>query len=158
MPKNRVAPFIQVCSLEAAKEADVQAYDGIISIEDSSIAEPYRVEGGYPPQRVLSFDDISGPMDNWVAPEEYHVSSALSFARQWSQPSLLIHCHAGMSRSPAIALAILADWLGADCEDEAVTELLKAAPLCTPNILVVEIADRLLERSNRLISAFRKAL
>ena len=158
MANDKLVPFIQVCSLDAAREADVEAYDGIITIEDSDITNPFRVEGGSPPQRVLTFDDITGPIDNWVAPEEFHVRSALSFARQRAQPSLMIHCHAGMSRSPAIALAIFADWLGADREYEAVKELMKEVPLCTPNSLVVEIADRLLGRSNRLVGALREAL
>ena len=155
---DNIVPYIQICSLEAAREADVKAYDGIITIEDQAIADPFRVESGYPPQRVLAFDDISIPVDNWVMPEEHHVRSALVFARQWDQPSLLIHCHAGMSRSPAIALSILADWLGEGSEEEAVRELLKIAPLCTPNMLVVEIADRMLRRSGRLVAAYETGL
>ena len=158
MLDDKVVPYIQICSLGTAREADIEAYDGIITIENSEIEEPFRVVSDYPPQRVLTFDDIAAPMDNWVVAEEYHVRSALVFVRQWDQPSLLIHCHAGMSRSPAIALAILADWLGEGREDEAVKELIKVAPLCTPNRLVVEIADGLLGRSNRLISALREAL
>ena len=148
---DKLVPYIQICSLEAAREADIEAYDGIITIENSEIEEPFRVESDYPPQRVLTFDDIAAPMDNWVVAEEYHVRSALVFARQWDQPSLLIHCHAGMSRSPAIALAILADWLGEGREDEAVKELIKVAPLCTPNMLVVNISDRVLGRAGRLV-------
>jgi len=60
-----------------------------------------------------------------------------------------------MSRSPAIALAVLADWLGEDLEDEAVKELIKVAPLCTPNMLVVKITDRVLNRAGRLVEAVR---
>ena len=153
MPDDKVVPYIQICSLGTAREADIEAYDGIITIENSGIAEPFRVESAYPPQRVLTFDDIAAPMDNWVVAEEYHVRSALVFARQWDQPSLLIHCHAGMSRSPAIALAILADWLGEGREDEAVKELIKVAPLCTPNMLVVQLSDKVLEREGRVIDA-----
>ena len=155
---DKLVPYIQICSLEAAREADIEAYDGIITIENSEIEEPFRVVSDYPPQRVLTFDDIAAPMDNWVVAEEYHVRSALVFASQWDQPSLLIHCHAGMSRSPAIALAILADWLGEGREDEAVKDLLKIAPLCTPNRLVVEIADRMLRRSGRLVAAYEMGL
>ena len=153
MLDDKVVPYIQICSLGTAREADIEAYDGIITIENSGIAEPFRVESAYPPQRVLTFDDIAAPMDNWVVAEEYHVRSALVFARQWDQPSLLIHCHAGMSRSPAIALAILADWLGEGREDEAVKELIKVAPLCTPNMLVVQLSDKVLEREGRVIDA-----
>ena len=112
MLDDKVVPYIQICRLGTAREADIEAYDGIITIENSEIEEPFRVVSDYPPQRVLTFDDIAAPMDNWVVAEEYHVRSALVFVRQWDQPSLLIHCHAGMSRSPAIALAILADHFG----------------------------------------------
>jgi predicted protein tyrosine phosphatase len=153
MTNDKLVPFIQVCSLDAAREADVEAYDGIITIEDSDITNPFRVEGGSPPQRVLTFDDITGPIDNWVAPEEFHVRSALSFARQWDQPSLLIHCKAGMSRSPAMALAILADWLGEGCEAEAVRELIKVSRLCTPNKYMINLTDRVLGRNGRLVEA-----
>ena len=155
MLADNIVPYIQICSLEAAREADVKAYDGIITIEDQAIADPFRVASDDPPQRILSFDDISAPIDNWVAPEDHHIRSALVFARRWDQPSLLIHCHAGMSRSPAIALAVLADWLGEDLEDEAVKELIKVAPLCTPNMLVVKITDRVLNRAGRLVEAVR---
>ena len=58
-----------------------------------------------------------------------------------------------MSRSPAIALAILADWLGKGHEAEAVRKLFKIARLCTPNELVIEIANSVLERQGALISA-----
>ena len=150
---DNIIPYIQICSLEAAKEADIKAYDGIITIEDHAIADPFRVESDDPPQRILSFDDISAPIDNWVAPEDRHIRSALVFARRWDQPSLLIHCRAGMSRSPAIALTILADWLGEGREDEAGKELIKVAPLCTPNMLVVKITDRILGRAGRLVEA-----
>ena len=82
-------------------------------------------------------------LENWhtVFPYRGFESPPL---RQWELPTLLIHCRAGMSRSPAITLAIFADWLGEGREEEAVGELLKTAPLCTPNQLVVETADRVL--------------
>ena len=60
-----------------------------------------------------------------------------------------------MHRSPAIALAIFADWLGEGREEEAVQELLKVARLCTPNKLVVKIADTVLGREGRLVEAIR---
>ena len=63
-----------------------------------------------------------------------------------------------MSRSPAIALALLADRLGAGREEEAVRKLLEVARLCTPNRLVVEFADKVLGRKGRLVEACDKAL
>ena len=146
-------PYIQICSLEAVREADVTAYDGVITIEDSSIREPFRVEGAAPSQLVLRFDDISSPIDDFIMPQERHIRTGLEFARRWEQPSLLIHCKAGMSRSPAMALAILADWLGEGNEEEAVRELIKVSRLCTPNKHMIELTDRVLSRSGHLIEA-----
>ena len=155
-------PFIQICSLEEAREADLHGYGGVITIEDSLIAKPLRVESFETRQLVLCFDDItSDPVEDYlqplfddcILPNESHVRSALNFGRECGETSLLIHCHAGMSRSPAIALAILADWLGEGHEAEAVRELLKIARLCTPNELVIAIADSVLARQGALISA-----
>ncbi len=158
MPDNKPVPHIQVCSLEAAREADIEAYDGVITIENSTVQDPFRTDDANPPQRIIAFDDITQPMDTYVLLEEWQVRSAVAFARQWNQPRLLIHCHAGMSRSPAMALAIFADWLGEGGEEEAVRELLRVAPLCTPNKLLVETADRVLGRGGRLIEACKKSL
>ena len=146
-------PHIQICSLEAVREADVTAYDGVITIEDSSIQEPFRVTGAAPSQLVLKFDDISSPIDDFIMPQERHIRAGLEFARRWEQPSLLIHCKAGMSRSPAMALAILADWLGEGYEEEAVRELIKVSRLCTPNKHMIELMDQVLDRSRNLEEA-----
>ncbi len=151
MPTDRLIPFIQICSRESARESDISAYDGVITIEDTTEKNPFRVELEYPLQLVLRFDDIQMPVDQWVAADDSHVRSALNFARQWDQPSLLIHCTAGISRSPAIALAVLADCYGKGREVDSIKELLKSAILCKPNKRVVEIADRLLVREGRLL-------
>ena len=146
-------PSIHICTLEAAREADVKVYDAVITIENSLAKDPFRIETSHPKQCVLIFDDITKPFDDYVLPEERHVRSAISFAREWASPSLLVHCHAGMSRSPAIALAILAEWLGSGREEEAVAELLKVVPLCTPNSLLVELADKVLGRDGELVNS-----
>ena len=155
MGNQRPVPHIQVCSLEAVREADVDLYDGVITIEDSQIEHPFRIEGDFPLQRVIRFDDVVFSGDEWIAPEEYHIQSALGFSQLWEQPSLLIHCHAGMSRSPAIALAIIADSMGKGEEAAAVRELLKTVPLCTPNQRVVEITDRILDRGGALLETLK---
>ena len=165
MPSRSGYPFIQICSLEEAREADHRGYGGVITIEDSLVQEPLRVESFETRQLVLRFDDITADpvedylqplFDDCVLPNESHVRAALTFARECGETSLLIHCHAGISRSPAIALAILSDWLGEGHEEEAVMELLKIARLCTPNELVVEIADRILQRKGVLVQNLKR--
>ena len=162
MRTPRGIPFIQICSLEEAREADLSGFGGVITIEDSHITNPLRAESVETRQLVLRFDDTGDKpvedylqllFDHCIPPNRSHVRAALTFARECGETSLLIHCHAGMSRSPAIALAILADWLGDGHEAEAVKELLKIARLCTPNKLVIEIADELLGRQGALMIA-----
>ena len=56
-------------------------------------------------------------------------------------------------RSAAIALAVIADRLGPGAEREALDRLLAVRPEATPNLVVVELADRILQRSGHLVEA-----
>ena len=64
---------------------------------------------------------------------------------------LLIHCEAGVSRSPAAALIIYACWLGPGQEQEAMERVLAQRPVAMPNPRMVELADRMLARGGRLL-------
>jgi Predicted protein tyrosine phosphatase len=102
--------------------------------------------------RVL-IDDIDEPREGFTAPASEHVEELLEFLRS-SPPdvSLLIHCHAGVSRSPAAALiALVLDAPGR--EQEAALLLRKAAPFAYPNRLLVRLADRALDRGGALVAA-----
>jgi hypothetical protein len=60
--KNSIAdshPQIHICSLGTAKEIDHSTYDGVITIEDSLVDEPLRINQADCPQLVLCFDDIA---------------------------------------------------------------------------------------------------
>ena len=138
---------IHICSLEAVKEMDTSIYDGIITIEDSDIQNPFRVRSGETQQLILRFDDISTPIDDLIVPQDIHIERALKFAQLIADGSLLIHCHAGISRSSAIALAIIADKLGEGNEEEAVKTLEFINPNCRPNRLLVKMTDEILERN-----------
>jgi predicted protein tyrosine phosphatase len=144
---------LHICSLEAARELDVSVYDGVITIEDTTIEEPFRVEDDGPQQLVLRFDDISVPMDGYVEPDESHIHAALAFAYKIAKDtggSILIHCHAGISRSSAIALAIIAQRLGRGKEEEAVHQLEMINPNCRPNKSLVWMTDEILKRDRKL--------
>ena len=141
---------VHVCSLHAVRELDVSTYDGIITIEDTTIREPFRVQTNEPKQLILRFDDINQPMDDYVIPQMSHIKRALEFADKIEDGSLLVHCHAGISRSSAIALAVIAKRLGSGKEEEAVNTLEHINPNCRPNKSIVEMADELLERDGKL--------
>ena len=144
---------VHVCSLHAVRELDVSTYDGIITIEDTTIREPFRVQTDEPKQLILRFDDINKPMDDYVIPQMSHIKRALEFADKIEDGSLLVHCHAGISRSSAIALAVIAKKLGSGKEEEAVNTLEHINPNCRPNKSIVEMIDELLERDGKLIKA-----
>ena len=151
-------PPIQISSLEAAREVDHSAYDGIISIENTEIDDPLRVYKGDCPQLILRFDDITYPVDNWVEPSSKHIERALAFWENTNKRSVLIHCHMGVSRSSGIALAIIARELGRGAEEEAVHILEKINPWCAPNALLVWLADELLDRRGDLYRTAERKL
>jgi predicted protein tyrosine phosphatase len=66
---------------------------------------------------------------------------------------VLIHCEAGVSRSPAAALIMYACWLGPGHEEEAMERVLAQRPCAMPNRRIVELGDRLLALDGRLVAA-----
>ncbi|MSO93526.1 MAG: hypothetical protein EXQ86_09035 [Rhodospirillales bacterium] len=148
---------LDVCTLEAVQEADIGRFAGIITIEDSSIERPFRAESGGPQQLVLRFDDVVRPIDGFIPPTVGHLKKAFAFAERAKGGPLLIHCHQGTSRSPAVALAVLADRYGRGNEETAVRDLLKIASWADPNRLVVKLADEVLRRDGALIRVVNEA-
>ena len=102
---------------------------------------------------ILRFDDITFPIDDYEEPREIHIYKSLQFADENKNGSLLIHCHAGISRSSAIALAIISNKLGKCKEKEAVKILQEINPYCRPNKLLVQMTDKILEREEELLKA-----
>ena len=146
-------PSIQICSLENARETDHSIYDGVITIEDSLEDNPLRINNELCLQLVLCFDDISIPVNDYILPQKKHIKKALDFADSIGNGSLIIHCVAGISRSSAIALAIIAKSLGIGKEDQAIKELQILNPYCLPNKLVVKLADEILGHEMKLYNS-----
>ncbi len=65
---------------------------------------------------------------------------------------VLVHCHAGVSRSTAFAYGLIAHQLGAGREEEAFTALLTITCKPWPNRRIVEILDASLGRQGRLLA------
>jgi predicted protein tyrosine phosphatase len=149
---------IHICSLEGVREADISLYDGVITIENSFEENPFRYRDEYPKQLILRFDDISVPVDEFIEPEEKHVLQALSFAEKIGEGSILIHCHAGISRSSAIALAIITKKLRREKEFESINILEKINPHARPNKLLVWLTDEILERNKKLYDTAYKMM
>lgn len=106
---------------------------------------------------VIGVSDIAAAREGHVLPAEEHVAAILDFVRGWSREQpLVIHCYAGISRSTAAAY-IAACALAPERDEDQVADALRAAsPSATPNRLFVEIADRLLGRSGRMVAAIER--
>ncbi|GLK56486.1 putative protein tyrosine phosphatase [Methylopila capsulata] len=101
---------------------------------------------------TVTFHDLLGARDGHVAPGAAHVAEALAFAARDDLP-LLVHCYAGVSRSPAMAYAIACARAPDRDEAEIAQELRRLSPSATPNALVVALADDALGRGGRMRAA-----
>jgi predicted protein tyrosine phosphatase len=108
------------------------------------------------PHRLrLEFDDIRVPDDDpeYVLATAEDIRKVIDFVPLIAQDggNVLIHCHAGISRSSAVALTVCAMLLGARKEKEALAYVLEARPLAVPNRWIVELADEALGREGKLV-------
>ena len=103
---------------------------------------------------LLDMDDIVDHVDGYVAPAEEHVGELLRFVRKWDRAEpLVVHCYAGISRSTAGAFVTICA-LNPRRDEAAIARALRdASPTATPNLRIVRIADQMLGRSGRMISA-----
>ncbi len=102
----------------------------------------------------LEMHDISAPLDGYVLPQRRHVEELLDFVQGWdrAQP-LVVHCHAGISRSSAAAFVAACALRPQRDERSIATAIRKASPTALPNNRIVSLADQLLGRNGRMISA-----
>jgi predicted protein tyrosine phosphatase len=107
------------------------------------------------PRTLLRFNDIVEDRPGLVAPTASTIATILALAETPPRDAtLLIHCHAGVSRSTAAAY-ILASATRPAGEEGVLAEFLRAAcPEATPNALMVALADDALGRGG----AMRRAI
>lgn len=145
---------LAIMSLSRAR-AHKREFDAVITIEGTESNRGGCLRFHHEPRPahlVLRFDDIETKHGSLRMATESDVLRAILFAREQDGKSLLVHCFAGLSRSTAIMLAILSDRLGAGHEAVAFARVLMMQPEAFPNLLVVELADRLLGRGGKLLS------
>jgi predicted protein tyrosine phosphatase len=103
---------------------------------------------------LIDIDDIVAPAEGYVAPAEQHVARLLAFVGAWDRGTpLVVHCYAGISRSTAAAFAAACALNPRRSEAAIAQEIRQASRTATPNSLIVSLADRLLGRNGRMISA-----
>jgi predicted protein tyrosine phosphatase len=93
-----------------------------------------------------------------VAPQAAHIEQILAFGRDIARasggaPHLLVHCHAGVSRSSASMALLVAQALPDQPGDVIFAEILRIRPQIWPNLRIVELGDHALGRGGDLIAA-----
>jgi predicted protein tyrosine phosphatase len=116
-------------------------------------AEALDLPDGGPPRSVLRFNDIVEPRDGLVPPSRALMEAVL--ATTAASRTALIHCHAGVSRSTAAAYALASQHVGPGHEQDLADALRAMSPAATPNALMIKLADDLLGREGRMISAIQ---
>ncbi len=106
---------------------------------------------------VLGVSDIVAAQEGHVLAGADHVEALLAFVRAWDESPerdrpLLIHCYAGVSRSPAAAF-IAACALTSAPEAEIAARLRRLSPSATPNSHLIALADARLSRDGRMVAA-----
>ena len=101
----------------------------------------------------LGFHDVEWKIPG-ISPSMADIEKIIELALRWignSKP-ILVHCVAGVSRSPAAGL-ILASVLQPNNEAKLTWHLKQQAPYCHPNRLIIELADQALSLGGKLIDA-----
>jgi predicted protein tyrosine phosphatase len=163
---NPPFPCLTICGVSELDDIDLSSFTHVISIWDPvwetraghqdqfirRLATTARVHFAY-------FDDIPAPMDQRFAASLDQVQHMLDFARTIESPSrVLIHCWAGISRSTAVAYAVLCQHTGPGHETACLDHIRKIRPQAIPNSLIITLAEASLGRSTAMFDAYEKML
>lgn len=158
--RTDLVPFpITICGLRELMIHAEKGVSHVVTIIDPSEPDPEVFEI-YPDHHrvVWRFDDHVTPVDGAVMPDEAAVDRILAFGetlREATVRHLLIHCHAGVSRSTATA-AILMCQFNPGREAEAFEHIRRIRPRSWPNSLLVSMADQKLGRGGAMIEAMAR--
>jgi predicted protein tyrosine phosphatase len=106
----------------------------------------------------LRFHDVIEERPGTVVPKPIHVEQLLAFGRGLGRSSaadthLLVHCHAGVSRSSASMALLIAQAMPHHPGDAIFAQILRIRPQIWPNLHIVEMGDGKLGRNGDLIAA-----
>ena len=101
----------------------------------------------------LDMDDVIDHNDKH-APKLNQIIYILDWTNKLPKDSnVLVHCHAGISRSTAVALMLKVRELGVDRIPDAVKWLVDHRPIACPNPVITDYADQLLGANGKLFDA-----
>ena len=157
---KRLAPFqVTICGIDELGFHWEAGVTHVLSILDPGWPEPAAL-GAFDAHRRLElrFHDVIEAGPGWIAPERLDVEQLLSFGRDLTEARgthLLVHCHAGVSRSTAAATLILAQARPDRPAEELLQAVVRQRSHAWPNLRILELGDALLDRRGEIVDAAR---
>jgi len=157
MTANSARFRLTICGIPELDEHCAAGVTHVLSILDPDWPDPPAF-AAFPPHRrlALRFHDIIEPTRERLAPSRADVERLLAFGRELGDPAgrhLLVHCHAGVSRSTAAAALILVQAYPDRPAGEALDAVARLRRRAWPNLRILEFGDALLGRGGEIIAA-----
>ena len=155
-------PFrLSICGLDELPNFAQAGVSHVVSILDPRTPDPAVFKTYQPHTRMTyRFDDVIRVIPGYLAPASRDVERILEFGetlRDGSVSHLLVHCHAGVSRSTAVA-AFLMVQDNPGREDDAFAVIRSVRPRSWPNSRMIGFADTLLSCGGAFKSALTRHL
>src|SRR5580700_7079637 len=145
MSTSRTAPRTTICGIPELGEHSAAGVTHVLSILGPNSPDPPEFAAFAPHRRlILRFHDVIESQPDQIAPTREDVERLLVFGREVSETTeahLLVHCHAGVSRSTAAAALILMQANPEWPASAALDAVAAIRPLAWPNLLILEIGD-----------------
>jgi predicted protein tyrosine phosphatase len=156
---------LTICGLDELAGSCVPGVTHVLSLLDPGWPEPEPLRDFDLNRRLkLHFHDVIEPAPGWIAPERWDVELLLAFGRNFggmragagaisTETHLLVHCHAGVSRSTAAAILLLAQHAPARAAHDVVGQVFGTRPQAWPNLRIIEFGDALLGRDGEIVAS-----
>jgi predicted protein tyrosine phosphatase len=152
-------PFkITVCGIDELPDHSEVGVSHVLSILDPEWPVPDAFGAfGEHARLELRFHDVIEETELFP-PQPEHVAKLLAFGRDLlAEPPpgahLLVHCHAGVSRSTASMILMVAQARPRAAASAVAQEILRIRPQAWPNLRIIELGDALLGRNGEIVAA-----
>lgn len=148
---------ITVCGIEELAGHSTTGATHVLSILDpiAPVPEAFGSFGEHE-KLELRFDDIIEDLPSLIPPQQTDVAALLAFGRNlMHEPGahLLVHCHAGISRSTASMALIIAQAFPDMPAEQVLSTVHGIREKAWPNLRIMELGDAMLGRGGTLVQA-----
>ena len=150
---------LSICGLHELHEFRSANITHLLSILNPDFAPPPVLDFFRPRRRLdLRFNDTIEDSSDTIQPSLSDIELLHEFGKSirlgaGTPVHLLAHCHAGLSRSTAAAIFLLAQIQPYCTAEQIVSCVMRARPSAWPNFRMIELGDGFLRRQGALVAA-----